>query len=351
MLLLVLVLAIAAERFRWFPRLLSAGAPERLWIWAAAPPRELKPRAFFLARDFHLDAVPAAARLEVMADPEYLVLLNGRRVGSAIYRPDAAIDVYDARPELRPGRNRLVLELRSAIGSGGATVRLVDGDGRELAASGPQWRYYPGVRRALADLDEELPPAASVAVLGSAPFGRWSLPGLRERPSYRDLVDGEVGVWARAWRPSRGDGEWRRLSPRRRKPDRLGGADLMEVDFGREVAGFLHLQLDPQAAVAGMLFFADRPGEPLDRVPDRVVVAVPKLNSWQDVEPRRFRYLTLVGLRSVRRAAVIPLRPAAAAALGEPAPSRGLLGLPAEPARLPLVETLRRELLSGPQPR
>lgn len=350
-LLLLLGLAVAAERGRWFTRLLASGTPERTWIWAAASPREVKARAFFLARDFELAAVPPAARLEVMADPEYLVRLNGRRIGSAEYRPDSPIDVYDARSALRVGRNRLLLELRSATGSGGATLRLTDGDGHELLASDAKWRVYGGIWRALSDLDSPPPTGSPSAVLGVAPFGRWSLPALRARPTYLETVANDAVAPARAWRPA-GDGNWRRLAARKRRAERLAAGEVTEIDFGEEIAGYLHLDLEPQPTVEGMLFFATTAGESLDRAPDSVVVAVPNLNFWQDVAPRRFRYLTLVGLPSVRRVAVVPLRADAAAGLGPPPPVPGLFGQPAEPARVPLVEELRRRLLSGaPAPR
>jgi len=46
--------------------------------------RELA-RAFYLLRDFTLDPPPAAGRLLVSADEEYILYLNGRRIGSGRY--------------------------------------------------------------------------------------------------------------------------------------------------------------------------------------------------------------------------------------------------------------------------
>jgi hypothetical protein len=340
---LLLGLAVAAERGRWFARLLGAASPAHVWIWVAASPREVTPRAFVLARDFELATVPETARLAVGGDPEYLVRLNGVRVGSGIYRPGAPIDVYPVGGMLREGRNRLQLELRSPIGSGGATLRLTAAEDRLLAASDGEWRVYKGIRRVLRDLDTPLPKAPRVAVLGASPIARWGLPAERERLVFRDEIVAGAARRAGVWRPARSGEAWRQLRGRARRLRAAG--DLVEVDFGRETTGYLHLDLDPRRVAEGMLFFSATPGPELDREPDRVVVAVPNLGYWQDAEAARFRYVTLVGLPSLESVAVIPLRAEAAARWSERGPVPGVLGLPMEPARSPLVEALRRRLL------
>jgi len=135
---------------------------------------------------------------------------------------------------------------------------------------------------------------------------------------------------------------WRPLPPRRRS---LDAGDLVEIDFGREVTGYLHLDVAPRAPAEGIAFFAAGAGASLDRAPDRLIVAVPGLGFWQDVELRRFRYVTLVGLESLQRVAVIPASDAAYAAATPQERPRGLLGGAVEPARSPLEEALRRRLL------
>lgn len=342
-LLLLLVSAVAAERGRWFSRLMGAGSPERLWVWIDAAPREVRPRAFFLVGDFDVAAVPPSARLEIGGDPEYVARLNGRRVGSGSYRARAAIDVYELDGLLRPGRNRVAIEARSPIGSGGVTARIVDAEGRTLAATDGAWRVLPGVWRLVANPDQPLPDSPKVGVLGRAPFARWGLPELRPRPAYASQVERDALEPAAAWRPARRAGEQWRPLPRRSR-ESIGAGELFEVDFGREVAGYLHLDVQPAEPAEGMFFFSGAAGDALDRAPDGVVVAVPNLGFWQDVEPRRFRYVTIVGLSAVRGVSVIPARPDAEALRAPAGPPRGLLGDPVEPARSPLVEELRRSL-------
>lgn len=348
-LLLLLASAVAAERGRWFPRLLAAGSPERLWIWADVAPREVRPRAFFLVGDFELAAVPASARLEIGGDPEYVVRLNGQRVGSGSYRAGSAIDSYELSGLLQAGRNRVAVEARSPIGSGGVTVRIVDGEGRSLAASDGDWRVLPGVWRFVVNPALPLPEAPAARVLGRAPYARWALPEIRRRPAYASQVERDAVEPAAAWRPARRAGaEWLPL-PRRSRAS-IGAGELFEVDFGRELTGYLHLDVQPAEPAEGMLFFSGAAGDALDRAPDGVVVAVPNLGFWQDVEPRRFRYVTIVGLPTVRAVAVIPVRPDAEAVLAPAGPLRGLLGQTVEPARSPLDEDLRRRLLAEESP-
>jgi hypothetical protein len=348
-LLLLLASAVAAERGRWFSRLLAAGAPERSWVWVDAAPREVRPRAFFLVGDFELAAVPSSARLEIAGDPEYVVRLNGRRVGSGSYRARSAIDAYDLDGLLRQGRNRVAVEARSPIGSGGVTARIVDGEGRALVATDDTWRVLPGVWRLVANPDQPLPESPGARVLGRAPYARWGLPEVRSRPVYATEVERDELEPALAWRPARpAGGEWLPLP--RRSREAIGGGELFEVDFGRQVAGYLHLDVQPAEAAEGMFFVAEAAGDALDRAPDGVVVAVPNLGFWQDVEPRRFRYATFVGLSTVRGVSVIPVRPDAEALRAPAGPPRGLLGEAIEPARSPLVEELRRSLLAEESP-
>src|SRR5436305_12000552 len=110
--LAVFLVALAAAigvRALWARRAIAAlptGAAE--WIWAPLG-RTVEPLAFYAARDFDLAAPPAAARLLAAADEEYVLYLNGRRVGSggtpAGARP--LLDAYEVAPLLRRGANRL----------------------------------------------------------------------------------------------------------------------------------------------------------------------------------------------------------------------------------------------------
>ena len=79
---LVLLLSAAERQVR--VRLAeSSPASGAEWIWAdGRVARYTGPRAFYAVRDVHLDTVPPAAEARVLADEEYLLWINGRRVGS-----------------------------------------------------------------------------------------------------------------------------------------------------------------------------------------------------------------------------------------------------------------------------
>ena len=130
--LLLAALALAGWR-HWRDADLPTGDAE--WIWAELPDRLPTPLAFYAVRDFTLDAVPGAgggeaaggaaasgvpdpgaAELRLLADEEYVVWLNGQRIGSNRYRPGAPLDVYRVGDLLLPGPNRLIVELRSSRG-------------------------------------------------------------------------------------------------------------------------------------------------------------------------------------------------------------------------------------------
>ena len=118
----VAVVALFLGLLRGDPSPAPTGAAE--WIWSPGPRDRSAPTAFFVAADFDLDEVPAAAELSALADEEYVLYLNGRRVGSNSYSPGASFDVYEVASLLRPGANRLAAELRSGRGSGGFLASL-----------------------------------------------------------------------------------------------------------------------------------------------------------------------------------------------------------------------------------
>src|SRR4029077_11094756 len=102
------------------------------WIWSGRERNAQGPSAFYALRDFTLDMPPARARLLVTADEEYVLYLNGKRVGAGGYRAGAGLDVYDAGPLLLPGGNRLIAELRSNHGGGGFLLSLAGDAGTPL---------------------------------------------------------------------------------------------------------------------------------------------------------------------------------------------------------------------------
>src|SRR5215470_15688070 len=57
------------------------------WIWVAHDRRQAQPLAFYAVRDFSLAVPPPRARLLALGDHEYVLDLNGKRVGAGCWRP------------------------------------------------------------------------------------------------------------------------------------------------------------------------------------------------------------------------------------------------------------------------
>ena len=344
-LLAVLALALAAERAHWFGRLRAAAAPERLWIWTSDPARRTEPLAFLAARDFEISAMPASARLSVIGDPEYVVWINGERIGSGEYAAGAPFDVFEVAPRLRSGRNRVMLDLRSATGSGAFSLRIEDERGRALVASDDGWfvyrREWPGLLRG-----DELHPSERAVVLGASPLGRWGSPPLGPlKPSFLDAFDPRRVLGAVSYRQGE-TGTWRRFRPHRRRGPELGGR--VEFDFGRPVRGYLHLRAETKRPRAGLVRFRERPDGDGRWQPDAIAVTIPRRGYWQDPTPRSFRYVEVVGLEEVNWAAVMPVTAAAWAALGAPPVTSGLLGIRPDPVRVPVVDEIWKRWETAP---
>lgn len=367
-------LALVARLLRDDPAPPPTGDAE--WIWATAPPDRAAPVAFFVAADFDLAVVPAAAELLAVADEEYVLYLNGHRVGSNTYSPGAPLDVYAVGGLLRPGANRLAAELRSGRGTGGFLACLRDpASGRVLAATGRGWRVAAAQRAGLAEGSlplAGLPPASS---WGRPPAGRWGVPArgplrpLFERATASDssaarsrLRAERYAVLGRPldWRPANALGA--------AAGGGRGGADPpgLLLDWGREVYGYLSLRTRlPAPRPAALLFTGLRPLDPLaglvaggggppaealDGLPvGAPVIAVPGRRNWTDTVPRRFRYAAVVGLRRLDAAWMEPVtigepeaalpQPPVATALGE-----GVFGVEPPPLRSPVEDEVRREL-------
>lgn len=339
----VTALAVLAQRAGW----LDSGPPDRpgrAWVWTADDPRDVRPRTFFLARDFELERIPDTAVAQVLGDPEYLLWINGERAGSGRYHAHAPLDVFDVAQLLRVGSNRVVLELRSAVGSGAATLAILDGAGVPLVETGSGWRILPATWRDVLDAPDPLPRAAEAAVLGRSPFGRWGNagPGPR-RPLFRDVVLPESLQRAGRYRLPLESGRFAPLPPRDTGRPSLG--PLVEFDFGRPVAGYLVLRLrDSEKQVsAGLLRFGFSPSDGSGWQPDVVAVAAGGRAQWHDVEPRRFRYVEVAGLDGLQSAAVVPVDPKQFGALLPFGSEEGLLGIVPPTARLPVeVEIWKR---------
>ncbi|MDX2000781.1 MAG: hypothetical protein SF066_23915 [Thermoanaerobaculia bacterium] len=323
------------------------------WIWAADQNvRDQAPQAFYLVRDFSLAAGPVQApnaTLLVAGDEEYVLWLNGQRVGSSRFR-GMPLDAFAVGPLLVPGGNRLVAEVRSRRSAGGFLLSLLDAPaGRPLVVTDRTWRVQREARPGLIEGWLPVQPAGTVASepplgvageepveWGSPPTGRWGEPqepaAGAERVLWRDRLAMELTV------PGARAGQ--------------GRAGSQRFDFGREVVGYLTLRFasrppetGPAAALVALAL--DDPPDLAAGSPTTTIAVVPAGGRvWRDATVRRFRHVEVFGAVAAEASLADPvLEPFAAGAWAtqEPAP-RGLAGVVPPPTRAPIEDTLRREL-------
>jgi hypothetical protein len=255
-------------------RLSSGGAQ---WIWAAGALEASEPLAFYAVRDFELDVPPTRASARILADEAYILYVNGQRVGSGAYYAGAPLDSYPLDSLLRPGWNRVAVELRSRRGAGGLLCALFgDDERRPLIGSDRSWRILrdaSGVVDGLSDSSAGSP----AQVWQSPPTGGWGLPRLApQRPLYSETLLTEAGrLEAEVLMPS--------TTPR---PTLEAGAPLVN-DFGRAVSGYV--LLSGVAAAPRRLYLEaglERVGgEPLD------VLLAEGQASWSSTEVKTLRYV------------------------------------------------------------
>ncbi len=325
------------------------------WIWAERGRTDVTPAAFYAVRDFDLDEPPAKARLLILADPEYVVTLNGRRLGSGRYPPGGPVrlDTYDVGGLLLPGGNRILVELRSDRGAGGLLAVLQDGDGSTLVRTGPDWRIVPrhrfGLVRGLLPLERkgglDGTPAFS---WGAPPTGRWGRPEAGPvLPLLSEVIQGPAIPAAAVTFPV--------------LPQLAATATRHVVlfDWGREVTGNLVLLMPAGEGLRpAILFTGTRIPDPLRDVPAGTVLVMTGRRSWMDAEARRFRYAMVIlesplGARAQEAGAiaarVLPVDPRKAAgriAYGAVTPLEGVFGLEPPPLRPPVQDEIWRKLQS-----
>jgi hypothetical protein len=184
-------------------------------------------------------------------------------------------------------------------------------------------RYHPELFRPAA----ELPAGEPARVWGPSPTGRWRVrpaEGLRPIP-FRDGAPAERRAPVRM-RSSQPGSPWFELTWPRRGFPRTGPQILL--DWGREVEGFLYLDLTSDEAPPGLLYVGSEPPDPLAGRPDEVMIFMPGLAQWRDLRPRRFRYALLVGVEPRRQIEVRLVGPKVARRLTPPPPpATGVFGV------------------------
>lgn len=94
------------------------------WIWVTAElERPYPTRAVFVAA-FEVGEPGPGALLKVAADRDYVAWVNGVASACGWSRPGFRLDVYDISHLLRPGKNRVRIEVRSPTPVGGLLAAL-----------------------------------------------------------------------------------------------------------------------------------------------------------------------------------------------------------------------------------
>jgi hypothetical protein len=338
--------------------LLSPRAPatgEAEWIWLEGPRMRRAPAAFYALRDVELAEPAPAAELMVLADEEYQAFVNRRWIGFGAWRPGGTIDRYAVGELLRPGTNRLVIEVRSGRGAGGLLVSLVDpASGRVAAASDDDWRiaahHADGLFEGWGPI-AHLPRAVS---LGRPPTGRWG--ALEAGPLRRSPPASGGRLQPVRVRPL-GVGRWRPPVAGVRVPRPARGRAGVLLDWGRPVSGHLSIRLLTHDGLrTALLFTGTEPVDPLGgigdgalgdhdgAVPDAAVIVIPGRRGWTDAVARRFRYVAVLGATPVVEAWVDP--PAEWEEVREPLDGRreGVFGIAPPPLRTPVEDEVWRQL-------
>ncbi len=319
------------------------------WIWRDHDLRHVQAAGFYAVKEFDLVVAPPDAEILILGDAEYLLILNGVRIGSNRYVSGAALDRYRVERWLRPGHNRLVVELRSPSGAGGLALELFAG-GQQLVRSDGSWTIYETNWRGLFG-DRPMSPGAAPLRLGRSPLGRWGtpLPG-PERPVFEAVLAAPEPLQAERYRISGSDEPWSELAGRGRRPPSLG--PLVEFDFGAERTGYLQLSYreGPRKRADGppsaaLIAFGDEPAGAPAWTADAIFLPIPGAALYQDSTVRKFRYVAVAGLPGVFSAEVLATTPESwsALALGD-GPPAGILGVRPPPSSAPVEHEVWREL-------
>ena len=347
--LVALVAALAIELSWGAVRRASQPTGDAHWIWKGNVSHWSGPEAFYTWRDFELDAVPAAARLVVLGDREYVLFLNGSRVGGNRYTAGAPLDEYRVESLLSVGKNRLSAHLRSIRGEGAFLLALyLDGSPTPALVTDRSWRIERRWSSKLFRPWQTIGRRLEARVVARPPEGRWGSTAVAvPRPLHDELATSGRGVRAR--RVLERDSVWRPLTG----SSRSGFAPLGEfllLDWGRVVSGYMTLRFDdavvPRVDVvpAGAAYFSVHGPDPVAQAPDTYILGTPAQGYWEVVVPRRFRYVLLVGVPGITDARVVLTDSAKLAPIPGGWPPRGVLGRPAPRLGSPVEDEIWREL-------
>ncbi|MEO7794884.1 MAG: hypothetical protein ABIV06_08945 [Thermoanaerobaculia bacterium] len=349
----VAVLALASVELRHRSVAVGGGTARDAptWIWRDHDLRHVQSAGFYAVKEFDLSAAPADAEVRILGDGEYLLMLNGVRIGSNRFVSGAPIDLYRVERWLQPGRNRLVVELRSSSGAGGLWFELRSG-GQQLARTDGSWTIYDSNWRGLFG-GRPMPPGERPRLLGRSPLGRWGAPPSGPvRPAFEDALAAAEPLPAELYRIFGADQPWQPFAGRGRRPPSFG--PLVQFDFGAERSGYLQLSYregprrhaEPSPG-AVLLAFSDQPiGEP-PWTAQTLFQPIFGSGLYQDATVRRFRYVAVAGLPGIFSAEVLATTAEASLALAPRAAAAGILGVEPPPSSAPVEHEVWRKLESA----
>lgn len=151
---------------------------EARWVWVTRDLERPYPSRGAFVASFTVSEPGPGALLKVCADREYVAWLNGVAAACGWSRPGFRLDVYDVSHLLRPGANRLRIEVRSPTPVGGLLASL-DLPGQRSNAVITGRDFFLETRGGL------VPPPV---VWGSPPRYPWGYPRVFSRPRTLDQL-------------------------------------------------------------------------------------------------------------------------------------------------------------------
>jgi putative heme-binding domain-containing protein len=134
---------LAVGQTSWSESVRAAEAPVVQWIWfdEGDPARDAPAETRYFRRTFNLPEPPDEAALDITADNQFVVWLNGVAIG----RGDdwMRVSSFDAKKHLRKGRNVLAVQAHNTGGPAGLLVRLTyipNGHAKAVLVSDKTWK-------------------------------------------------------------------------------------------------------------------------------------------------------------------------------------------------------------------
>lgn len=147
------------------------------WIWSTTRVVRPEPRAVVFVRSFRM-AQRGRAELRLSGDREFVVSLNGRRIGGGRGGAGFPLRRWDVGDLLVPGENRLAVEVRSHDGVGGLVGSLaVEGVSESFVVTDGRWKVIDDWEAAIHPrARDDLAGWPAVKSWGRPPMNPWGYP-------------------------------------------------------------------------------------------------------------------------------------------------------------------------------